>query len=544
MTTPQRKILIVEDNPGDRALFRLYLRDIADVDWSIREEERGDAGLATCRTFQPDCILLDYRLPDLDGLAFIGRLRQEYGLERCAVVLATGVGDEAIAVEAMKRGAQDYLIKGKTTQEILWRTVQSALEKVELARTVAAQRFALEEKNRELQRTLEALRQARDELELRVQERTAELLQATEALRQSEHQLLVITDNIPALIGHVGVDLRYRFANRQHVAWFGIPQERILSMHVHDLLGDTVFQRISPHIAACLSGQEVSFEHQIQSAQGHPRWVLVHLVPNIRDGKVEGFFTLTTDVTEQRRLEAQLREQERLKTIGFTAVNLTHEIGNRLNGISTTLQTLESCMTRQPTLSIGLLAETVQDLKTETHRMQAVLKDLRTFTTAHILYPQPTNVAAVAAEVVRTKASQYQALGIRTEQEFSADLPWITVDREKLSLALLNLCTNAVEAMSGGGILTLRATTTAGQVWIQVQDTGAGIPNGVNVFEPFHSTKPGGTGLGLAIVKQIVEAHGGHITYISDPGRGTTFTLVLPATGTDTRKIQMVQTEI
>jgi PAS domain S-box-containing protein len=529
MTTPQRKMLIVEDNPADRALFRLYLRDIADMDWNIREEERGEAGLAACRTFQPDCILLDYQLPDLDGLAFLERLRQEHGLESCAVVLATGMGDEAIAVEAMKRGAQDYLVKGKTTEEVLWLAIQNALEKVELARTVAAQRSALEERNRELQRTLEALRQARDELELRVQERTAELLQATEALRQSEYQLRVITDNIPALIGYVGGDLHYRFANRQHVAWFGIPQERILGLHVHDLLGDAVFQRISTHITACLSGTEVSFESQIQSAQRRPQWVLVHLVPDIPDGKVEGFFVLITDVTEQRRLEAQLREQERLKTIGFTAVNLTHEIGNRLNGISTTMQILEYCMTRQPALADDLLAETVQDLKTETHRMQAVLKDLRTFTTAHNLSLQPTNIAAVAAEVACSKASQYQALGIRTEQAFQADLPWVTADREKLSLVLLNLCTNAVEAMPRGGVLTMSATATAGQVWIQVQDTGAGILDGVNVFEPFHTTKAGGTGLGLAIVKQIAEAHGGRITYTSDPGRGTTFTLVLPA---------------
>ncbi|HEV8713958.1 MAG TPA: ATP-binding protein [Candidatus Binatia bacterium] len=533
MTTPQRKMLIVEDNPADRALFRLYLQDIADVEWSIREEERGEAGLATCRTFQPDCILLDYQLPDLDGLAFLERLRREYGLENCAVVLATGLGDEAVAVEAMKRGAQDYLVKGKTTEEVLWRAIQNALEKVELARTVAAQRSALEDKNRELQQTLAALRQARDELELRVQERTAELLQATEALRQSEYQLLVITDNIPALIGYVGRDLHYRFANRQHAAWFGIPQEQILGQHLRDLLGDAVFQCIAVHITACLSGQELSFENHLQCARGITRSVLVHLVPDTRDGKVEGFFVLITDVSEQKRLEARLREQERLKTIGLTAVNLTHEIGNRLNGISTTMQILEHCIARQPAHADDLLAETVRDLKTETRRMQAVLKDLRTFTTAHILSLRPTNVAAVAAEVICGKSSQYQALGIRTEHAFPTGLPWVTADREKLSLVLLHLCTNAVEAMPRGGILTMSATASAGQVWIHVQDTGVGIPDGVNVFEPFHTTKAGGTGLGLAIVKQIVEAHGGRITYTSGPGHGTTFTLVLPAVGAD-----------
>src|SRR5262249_12302679 len=158
------------------------------------------------------------------------------------------MGDEAVAVEAMKRGAQDYLVKGRTTEEVLWRAIQNALEKVELARTVAAQRSALEEKNRELRQTLAELRRARDELELRVRERTAELLQATEALRQSEHQLLVIPDNIPALISYVGVDLRYRFVNRQHVAWFGAPPEQILGKHLAQVLGDTVFHHVAAHM--------------------------------------------------------------------------------------------------------------------------------------------------------------------------------------------------------------------------------------------------------------------------------------------------------
>ncbi len=532
MTTPPRKMLIVEDNPADRRLFRLYLQEATDVEWDIREEEYGEAGLVTCRTFQPDCILLDYQLPDLDGLVFLERLRQTHGLESCAVVLATGMGDEAVAVEAMKRGAQDYLVKGRTTEEVLWRAIQNALEKVELARTVASQRSALEEKNRQLQQTLAELRRARDELELRVQERTAELFQATEALRQSEHQLLVITDNIPALISYVGVDLRYRFVNQQHVTWFGAPPEQILGKHLSEVLGDRVFHHVSAHMGRGWSAQELLFEHRLQCAQGVARSVLIHLVPDTHEGRVEGFFVLITDMTEQKRLEAQLREQERLKTIGLTAMNLTHEIGNRLNGISTTMQMLEHGLARQPELTDGLVGETVRDLKTETWRMQAVLKDLRTFTTAHILHVQPTNVAAVAAEVVCGKAPQYQALGIRTEQVFPCDLPRVLADREKLFLVLLNLCANAAEAMPGGGTLTMSATASADYVCLQVHDTGVGIPDGVNVFEPFHTSKAGGTGLGLAIVKQIIEAHGGRITYRSNPDRGTTFTLMLPTSRT------------
>lgn len=102
-------------------------------------------------------------------------------------------------------------------------------------------------------------------------------------------------------------------------------------------------------------------------------------------------------------------------------------------------------------------------------------------------------------------------------------------DQEKLAQVLLNLCKNAVEAMPEGGTLTVRGSSVGAQVLLAISDTGVGIPEGFNVFEPFTTTKDTGTGLGLAIVQQIVAAHGGTITYTSTPDQGTTFTVTLPA---------------
>jgi signal transduction histidine kinase len=104
----------------------------------------------------------------------------------------------------------------------------------------------------------------------------------------------------------------------------------------------------------------------------------------------------------------------------------------------------------------------------------------------------------------------------------------ITADGEKLKQVLLNLCKNAAEAMPQGGTLTVRVHNSGEQVSLEVIDTGVGIPAGVNIFEPFTTTKSEGTGLGLAIVQQIVAAHGGAITYTSEPGKGTVFRLTLP----------------
>jgi signal transduction histidine kinase len=101
-------------------------------------------------------------------------------------------------------------------------------------------------------------------------------------------------------------------------------------------------------------------------------------------------------------------------------------------------------------------------------------------------------------------------------------------DQDKLKQVLLNLCKNAVEAMPNGGTLTVRAENSGPHVSIEVSDTGVGIPYGMNVLEPFVTTKTEGTGLGLSIVRQIVNAHSGMLNYTSTPGQGTTFTVLLP----------------
>jgi signal transduction histidine kinase len=127
-----------------------------------------------------------------------------------------------------------------------------------------------------------------------------------------------------------------------------------------------------------------------------------------------------------------------------------------------------------------------------------------------------------------TEIAHYTAQGVSVEQDLPPDLPLVRADGDKLKQVLVNLCKNAVEAMPQGGELLVRAHHAGGQLTVEVADTGVGIPAGVNIFEPFVTTKSEGTGLGLSIVQQIVAAHGGTLTYTSEPGKGTTFTVALP----------------
>lgn len=120
------------------------------------------------------------------------------------------------------------------------------------------------------------------------------------------------------------------------------------------------------------------------------------------------------------------------------------------------------------------------------------------------------------------------AARVSVELQFNDDLPQIAVDRGKIKQVIVNLCKNAVEAMPEGGRLTLKSYCLNRSVILEISDTGAGIPAGIDVFHLFTTTKPSGTGLGLAVVNQIVSAHGGTIDYVSQPGIGTTFKISLP----------------
>jgi signal transduction histidine kinase len=111
-------------------------------------------------------------------------------------------------------------------------------------------------------------------------------------------------------------------------------------------------------------------------------------------------------------------------------------------------------------------------------------------------------------------------------------VPLIAVDREKIKQVILNLCKNAVEAMPKGGTLKCKAYQKADRVILEVADTGTGIPEGLDVFQLFKTTKPYGTGLGLPIVEQIISEHRGTVDYVTEFGKGTAFIVSLPLSDT------------
>ena len=179
MTARPYRILIVEDSPEDRAAYRRRITQGREQNYQIWETGSGEEGIRLCAEIVPDCILLDYQLPDLDGLEFLDRVRAMAEGDCIAIIMLTGHGNEAVAVQAMKKGVEDYLIKGVNTDS-LNQVVQAAIEKGILRRQV-------EEHRREVDRlSAERLQLIND-----LQQRTADLAQASQR-----------KDEFLAMLGH------------------------------------------------------------------------------------------------------------------------------------------------------------------------------------------------------------------------------------------------------------------------------------------------------------------------------------------------------
>lgn len=226
------------------------------------------------------------------------------------------------------------------------------------------------------------------------------------------------------------------------------------------------------------------------------------------------------DVTERKKLEEKLREKERLADMGTTATVFAHEVANPLNGLYSAAQLIKEIV---PMEHHNLF----DTLDAEFERLRSLLDQFRFLSRLEHLRVVSVEFSKVVDRVVKMHSPSWLELGICTVVRLSGDLN-LHADEEKLQQIILNLCKNSVESMSNGGTLTLRGYSRGKDVIFELSDTGFGIPEGIDVFKLFATTKPQGCGLGLYIVQQIVSAHLGTISYSTEQGKGTTFRVTLP----------------
>lgn len=227
---------------------------------------------------------------------------------------------------------------------------------------------------------------------------------------------------------------------------------------------------------------------------------------------------------------ARLPAQERLATLGRLAAELTHELVNWLSVLHGGLGLLTQELQQRPPDEVAWLSPHLRRLERATAQTLQLVSTLKTIARAPRPTPQRLRVSDLLEDLRELVVPQATARQITITLEPAAELH-VDGDRGQLLQILLNLATNALDAMAGGGTLSLRARAEDTQAVLDVADTGPGIPPELQarIWEPFFTTKTEGTGLGLALARPLAEAHRGTLTLVSHPGAGTTAHLGLPA---------------
>ena len=240
-----------------------------------------------------------------------------------------------------------------------------------------------------------------------------------------------------------------------------------------------------------------------------------------------GRVLLLHDLSQLKTMEREMQKHERLVSLGKMAAGVAHEVRNPLSSIKglATLLGSRFAAGSEDQQSASLLIKEVE-------RLNRSITELLNFARPLPLKREPLEMATLIGNSLQLIDSDAQALKVRTVGQIAPELPTILADGDRLTQVFLNLYLNSLQAMEGGGTLTVTAglDTEEGRVRIEVRDTGCGIAPEIidRIMDPYFTTKPQGTGLGLALVHKIIDEHQGTVQVTSQPGEGTTVTITLP----------------
>lgn len=518
------KILIIDDDPIDREICRQFLEGDKPGGFVFAEAATGVDGLFRSETFRPDCVLLDFNLPDFDGLKIIQRLLDDRDYLPCAVVMLTGNGNESVAVKAMQLGVMDYMAKGPASAHLLSRTVASAVQRFRFQEEIARQRVALEQRNRELERI------------------RTELYDEKERYR-------VLAEAIPQLVWTADTYGSMRYSNQRLRDYCGRPDKAVCA--IEDLVhpdDSAAFRKLWTE--AAVSG--LTFETELRlrrAADGTWRRHLMRAVPfNTGDRGADNWFGTFTDIEDQRRAEETTRQREKLDSIALLAGGVAHDFNNLLVGImggaSFAISHLQPDHSLYPMLEIILRSS---------EKAAGLIQQLLAYAGRVQIFSKTADISAIVRDSCEDVRASL-APSIRLIVESAEHLPLIETSPPQIGQVVANLVMNAAEAIgdapgwirvrsgapahsidtgepSEPGLHTLGFDLPPGEcVAIEVSDSGIGMDRQMltQIFDPFFTTKFTGRGLGLAVVQGVVRTLGGGIRVSSSPGNGSTFTILLP----------------
>lgn len=327
--------------------------------------------------------------------------------------------------------------------------------------------------------------------------------------------------------------------HRARILAFNAAAERIFGWSAAEVVGKKVNVLMPEPYRAEHDGYIANYEHtgearaigRIRVVQGQRRsgevFPIELSVTRVGVEDEARYAAFIRDISETVRLRERLVERERLVAIGTTSAKFAHEVGNPLNSMLMNLQLIQRRITKN--VPVAQLAPLVERVESEVRRLAGLLNEFRSMSRRQPFELRRVEPRTLLRDFAEDHRAACESRGVQLEVAWEPELPAIQIDREKMTQVLLNLVKNGMEAMGdAGGVLALRARDDGVHVVLEVADSGPGIPEGIDVFEPFLTTKREGTGLGLPVARQIVAGHGGELSYHSMPGRGTTFSVRLP----------------
>ncbi|MGE3466184.1 MAG: nitrogen regulation protein NR(II), partial [Pyrinomonadaceae bacterium] len=349
-----------------------------------------------------------------------------------------------------------------------------------------------------------------------------------------------VLDALPVSLYVVDRDYQIVTWNKhREVGELGIPRELAIGRNVFDVLEKYPQGRVREEFErAFRTGRIERIEQQTVADDGSTRHWMVSKVP-MRDadsGEVTHVIAVGEDVTMRVEAIHAINRAEKLAAVGRLAAGIVHEINNPLATIAACAEALEHRVDDGEFASSEAAADLTEYLgliKSEAFRCKTITTDLLDFSRTRAGERTPVDPGEIVRSAANLISHQKRGVGITHTIEIEPGLEPISAAGNQIQQAIIALATNAIDAMPSGGTLTFRAFSNGNRVVIEVADTGSGIPQEdmSKVFEPFFTTKEvgKGTGLGLAVCYGIISEHGGRINVRSTVGKGTTFSIFLPA---------------
>lgn len=504
------KVLIVDDEPSIRLTLAEFLRREGFEPLTASDAAQGAALFGE----GVEVAVVDINLPGRSGIELLRELRERD--PRVPVIVITGEPNVSHLPEIVRAGAYDFLAK-PVLKESITRAVARAAEKKRL--------------DDERRRLEEEVRRHAGELERRVAERTADLAAA--------HSFLNLVLDSSTEYAIVALDLEYRITlfNRGAELLFGYPPAEAVGRRPRELFLDV--ERYGQNVLQeCLREADAvghcQTEMILHRGDGEEFPASVALTPIVGGSRL-GHLCVIRDLTAERRAEESLRQmqarlahQEKMSALGRVAAQVAHEVRNPLTGLQLYSMHMRTKLADRMSEAELELADKI--IETINHLSKTV-EQIMNFARPLSLERRGVDLNRVVRDLLQLLGPQLAGARVESCVELSAEPMCGRLDESSLRSALTNLIINAVQAMNGGGRLSVRTLRDDGGLRVEIADTGVGMTREQvgRMFEAFYTTKAKGLGLGMPYAKKVIEEHGGEIGVESSPGEGTLVTVRLPA---------------